>query len=75
MTNLERIQMALEHWSKRFRAKPDWVAIDPEDSHVLWLCAGFYRQQVVLDKPISQEQVDQALRQVLPESVLSPAFG
>ena len=75
MTNLERIQMALEHWGKRFRAKPDWIAIDPGDSHVLWLCAGFHRQQVILDKPISQEQVDQVLRKVLPESVLSPAFA
>jgi hypothetical protein len=75
MTNLERIQMALEHWGKRFRAKPDWIAIDPGDSHVLWLCADFYRQQVVLDKPISHEQVDQALRKVLRESVLSPAVA
>lgn len=75
MTNLERIQIALEHWGRRFRAKPDWIAIDPEDSHVLWLCAGFHRQQVVLDKPVSQEQVDQAFRKVSREGVLSPAFG
>jgi hypothetical protein len=74
MTNIDRIQTALEHWSKRFPAKPDRLAIDPEDPYILWLCADFYRQQVVLDYPVSQGQVDEAYRKMVGGGVLALAL-
>ena len=74
MTTIERMQTALEQWSKRFAATPDWLAIDPEDAHILWLCSGFHRQQVVLDNPVSQEQVDDACRKMVRGGVLSPTL-
>ncbi len=51
---------AMDHWKNAWGAMPDDLSWSADKPNVIWLCSGWTRLQVVLDRDVTRDQVQRA---------------